>query len=744
MISPTVRSSIPAMKIAPIVSTRPTLSLSALPTTLKVQEAVAMSKSTPLFSIAPGALEIYDVRGSNVALETAKRISNPALRDAVIENIRKYLREKTHQAFKTHYGLVLANIRDKIQISIEMMDKMRPDLRPVESITWWTTQRQTQEATVEAQSNVLKGLIDSKKSLTVACAGQENEMLRSVVKNLSDVKSVTLLETGRISPKSVDIVLAPHSLYRDMQAIFRASECLLSTDRRLPLEKHPLFPYFDMLSEDGVFIATLTSGPNIQSFTDLMLDKHELALEKANSTPDINLRIFNNVETFFRCLDIFKRRFEEVVGKTIDCELSYSMSHLPLASFCNSYISQYPELSRMHVDEREKFIRLLSAFVVGEDIVDLNLTLKMSVRDIREPKRSFKPLAQAHSAIQTKSNEISLGQLNLAHQIQNLNGSEIAMPFIKDVDGLEQFKAFGCLMRKRQITLVDIGGGRGETNAVPHALHTSGMDVSILNIEPNVPFAAPYREAYRSLGMHDVAVKSLYVHELSAQDVIEHFKEREVDGIFASHSFYFILGDLLKASLNPALPLNQHPMWKYFKMMRADGVLVATLQSGAGSRLYRNALMGKHGLDVPLLMDEDESVSLLSSFGNLATFLRYFEAFKKRFHRETGREILVKMSHSVANVPLGHFHVVRDTKTRGLMIHNPMGDDKDPSWQASKMLDFYGNWKELEASATQVEDRLKSETAIKTQETFLHILRAFAPGGVCMQHPNITLEIRVR
>lgn len=192
--------------------------------------------------------------------------------------------------------------------------------------------------------------------------------------------------------------------------------------------------------------------------------------------------------------------------------------------------------------------------------------------------------------------------------------------------------------------------------------------------------------------------------------------------------------------------------------------MVITLQSGAGARLFRNALLGNHGLTPPSPTVADETVPLLSSFGNLATLLRYFEAFAERYQKEYGKAIEMKMHLGVASVPLGDFEVIQDEETKGYLLHNPNGEDSDPSWIAPRMLDFYGNWKELQTMATMTEEKAlslsseelkklglspfssealtaKRDSARKMQETFLHILRAFAPAQKEMLHPNISLEI---
>ena len=115
------------------------------------------------------------------------------------------------------------------------------------------------------------------------------------------------------------------------------------------------------------------------------------------------------------------------------------------------------------------------------------------------------------------------------------------------------------------------------------------------------------------------------------------------------------------------------------------------------------------------------------------------------------------MHYAVANVPLDNLKIEQDKNTGGYT-------NSYSSWVGQQMMNFYGNWEELQALATlQFEeaqkmspddlkklgiDKLtqevllnKREIAIKTQETFLHILRVFAPALVNMQHPNVTLEI---
>lgn len=143
----------------------------------------------------------------------------------------------------------------------------------------------------------------------------------------------------------------------------------------------------------------------------------------------------------------------------------------------------------------------------------------------------------------------------------------------------------------------------------------------------------------------------------------------KVDTLFASHSLYFILGDLHKASeqySHSSVPLSHHPLWKYFNSLQDQGVFVVTLQTGAGARLFRNALLVNHGLYPSQTDVVEEVVPFLSSFGNMATFLQHVEVFKKRYQQETGNRNGIKMLHSVANVPLDNFEIGRDSETGGL------------------------------------------------------------------------------
>lgn len=708
----------------------------------------------------------YDENGNHLALELAKRIKEVSFRNEAIAIIGKKITEKTNSNFKQNFYSTLQSIRKNMQFA---MDK-KSEVSSAKSLSWWSEQPQIHQAVVDTQCNAIEKSMISKNQLNVICAGKQNRCFSSICEKLAKTKQLTVLrENQTVEKGSVDILFAPHTLYNEMESLFKASEDLLHKEHPLDIEKHPLFEYFNMLTKDGVFVATLHSGPNVLDFSDLLLGQHELQTEKANRFDRMKLKIFNNVETFFRCLDIFEKKFEEKTGKSIKCELSFSLSHLPIDAFCKEYIKQYPELITMDLQEREKFIHLLSVFEVNDHIVDLNVTLTMSINETREPKRSFKPINQEHAAAQKESNEISSGQLDLNRQIQNINGSELMMVHTKDADGQEQFKAFKSILGRNHVKLVDIGGGRGETNAIPNAISDAGSTVHLLNVEPNENFVEPYIHAHQTLGIQDVHTLQLFSQQLSAADVIEHFHGEKVDAVFSSHCFYFILGDLFKASQDSTMPLEQHPLWKYFDMLKDDGVFVVSLQSGAGSRLFRNALLGIHGLN-PSSDAADLTVELLSSFGNMATFLRHFELFAERFEKQTGKKINLTMHHSVANVPLGNFKVDQDPVTNGYIIHNPNGADSDPSWLAPRMLDFYGNWAELEFFATLTDEKVKSgepktienlkkykfenptleniaekrESARKKQETFLHILRAVAPAEVNMLHPNITLEITLQ
>ena len=634
-----------------------------------------------------------------------------------------------------------------------------------------------QKAIVADQMNILRHRALGKNELTILCAGYDNSCVVDICEKLAITKPL-IRKTWETAPLgSVDAIIAPYTLYSEMEALFKASEDLLSTDNPLPLENHPLFNYFDKLDKDGIFLVTLHSGPNVQDFTYLLLNKHELALTKVDQALPPKLKIFNSIETFLRCLDIFKKYYAQKTGKVIICDLSFSLPHVPLDIFCNEYVKHYPELIHMNDEQLERFVRLLSVFAVGNDIVDLIITVKMAVKETdNHPQPSFRPipgtisLLKSESATsQSKSNEISLGQQNLDKQIQNLEGSELSMIHIKDADGAAQLEALKSVIGRPNMNIIDLGGGRGETNALMKALQDSDIKIHLLNIEPHKPFKQLYLDAQHAVGITDVDVWEQTAQQLSALEVIKHFKDKKVDVLYASHSFYFLLGDMYKASLEYATgssvtSLAQHPLWKYFDMLHEKGVFLLTMQSGAGARLFRNALLGNHGLNRPAQNVADETVPLLSSFGNMATLLRHFELFAERYQKETGKVIAIKMHYSVANVPLGSFTIGRDPESGGYILSS---SDKDSQSLASKMLDFYGNWSELQMLATLTPEKVaimdleiqkklglenatyeaiiaKRENARKMQEIFLHILRAFAPARKNMQHPNITLEIRVQ
>jgi len=597
--------------------------------------------------------------------------------------------------------------------------------------------------TLKVQLEAIKEWVANKDLLNLVIAGNKNQCSDAIFSHLSKNHHVGI---SNLEKDSVDIVLAPHSLCSQMDSVFQATEKLLKNDGSFSVYEHPFYPYFSSLKEDGLFVTTLKSGPDISSFTNILLGKHPFCDETSYSNSKFDVNLFNNAETFLRCLDIFKESFEVAVGKTIHVDISFSMSHQPLDAFCRRYINQYPELAELNLQESQKFIRLLSAFTVEEDIVDMNITLKMSVKPFLKEKHSFTPINQTHMDVQKGSNEISQGQQDLKLQIQNLNGSDVAMRYIKDADGQAQFDALQPVLGRKNLKIVDIGGGRGETNAVMNALHKAGSTIQLLNIEPEASFKDPYIQAHQSLGIDDVSVLPLKVQQLSEHDVADHFSDK-VDVVFASHAFYFIIGDMFKASLNPNMPLDHHPMWKFFAMLKNDGVLLVTMQDGAGARLIRNAISGNHGLNPPSQSTDDETVSLLNSFGNIATFLKHFEVFSKHFNQETGKTIHVKMNYSMANVPLGGFKVTKNPMTSEYQLENLFNEKNDPSWVAPKMLNFYGNWKELQEAAICGEEA-KENSARKSLEVFFKILPAFAIGvehgsaskAVCMKHPNITLQ----
>jgi hypothetical protein len=446
--------------------------------------------------------------------------------------------------------------------------------------------------TLQMQFKAVQEYISDKKELLVAIAGNKNQCSDAII---SQLRVSHKTDISKFEKDSVDIVLAPHSLYNQMSSIFQATEKLLKNDGSFTIDEHPLFPYFASLKEDGHFVATFKSGPDISSFTDILLKKHNFSEEVSFSKGEFDISLFNNAETFLRCMDIFKDSFESAVGKTIQIDLSYSMSHQPLESFCRRYINQYPELRELSQEESKKFIKLLSVFNIENDIVDMNITLKMSVKPLSIDNRSFLPINQHHEDIHKGSNELTEGQQG-KRQLQNLNGSDTAMRYIKDADGRAQIDALQPVLGRKHLKIVDIAGGRGETNGVMNALREAGSNIQLLNIEPDVLFKDPYIKAHQSLGIDDVSVLPLKMQQLTVNDVTGHFGE-DVDVVFASHAFYFIIEDMFKASLNPDMPLDEHPMTKYFAMLKKNGFLSVTMQCGAGARLFRNAILVNHGLN---------------------------------------------------------------------------------------------------------------------------------------------------
>jgi hypothetical protein len=710
----------------------------------------------------------YDNNGDNLAITLAKKLNDPSLTNQFITITEKYITEQTNQVFKKNLQHQLSSIKKTFETAIST-SKQKSTQTESPQDNWLITFDIVNKIATNEYYKMIQHMMANQDQILVAHVGDENQAITDIYKHLAHNQQVKLIDKDQASNGSVDVLIAPYTLHAQMDTLFNASQDLLRKQDSMSVKVHPLFNYFEKLSDNGIFIATLCSGPTIQDFTNLILGKHNLKLSPTDAFDDPSLKIFNNVETFFRCLDIFKKYYEQATGNIIACDLSFSFTPIPLDVFCKRYVAEYPEFISMSPTEQEKFIRLLSVFNIGNDILDLSITLKMSIQKKKSSSpRSFKPIdVKIETSKEDISNEISLGQQNLYKQIQNLSGSELSMPYIKDADGFAQRASLQPILGREKLNFVELGGGRGETNAVLKAVKDAGSEIQLLNIEPHEPFAKPYMDAHHVVGIPNVQVMQKTAQSVTVSDIINHYSGKKIDALFASHAFYFLLGDLHKASQNYSMPLNQHPLWKYFRMLRDDGVFVITLQSGAGARLFRNALLGTHGLNAPTTPVADETTSLLSSFGNMATLLRSLELFAQRYKQETGKTISIKMHYGVANVPLGGFIVEKSSETQGFEIHNPRGDDIEADWLAPKMMDFYGNWKEQQTLATltpekgetmspedlnklgiqePTEEGIKSkrDLAIKTQSTFLHILPVFAPAQVNMQHPNITLEITVK
>lgn len=717
--------------------------------------------------------KIFDAHGNNLALELVKKLDDAALAVKLSAKIEKDIAEQTNAAFKHNFKQQLTLITNYLEQAISAIKKspQKKEASSVPQSHWLSSIDAVSQAAIVRHLQAVKHKTANQEQVLIAHVGDTNATISDLYKQLQNEKQVKIIDIQQAAKGSVDVLLAPHTLYSQMEALFNNAQTLLKNNEPEAIKKSLLFKGFESLDERGVFIVTLLSGPNIQDFTNLLLGTHNLQLGAQDPFGNPSLKIFNNVETFMRCLDIFKTKYEAITGKVIKCNLSFTMPSIPLATFCKEYVQQFPQIISLDPIQREKFIRLISVFTVEASVKCLAITIQMSVEKLNSallPQQSFKPIdVKIETSTNNESNEISLGQQNLYKQIQNLNGSELSMPYIKDADGHAQLKALRPVLKRKIINFVEIGGGRGETNAVLKAVKDSGSTIRLLNVEPHEPFAKPYILAHQIIGIPDVQVMPKTAQQVTASDIINYFGGKKVDVVFASHAFYFILGDLHKALHNPGLPLNQHPLWKYLEMLRDDGVLLITLQSGAGARLFRNALLGNHGLNTPTTELPDETVPLLSSFGNMETLLRSLESFAQKYKQSTGKTINVNMYYSVANVPLGGFIIDKDAQTGGIILNNPTGQDADPSWVAPKMMDFYGNWKEQQLLATLTLEKIKAmqpeelkkiglenatkeiiankrNLAIKTESTFLHILPVFAPAMVNMQHPNITLEITIQ
>ncbi|MCE5316652.1 MAG: hypothetical protein LLG04_04735 [Parachlamydia sp.] len=576
---------------------------------------------------------------------------------------------------------------------------------------WW---KSLPEVRALAAQDVLKNV---QKASSVAFAGPMNPCLQECLASLS-VEAVPVKNSG-----PCDLIVASHSLDGEMESILKASEELLLNPSLEVLQRHPIYQMISRLRPDGSLLVTHNSGPNIQDFTHIMLQKHDLDFDA--STPD--LKIFSNVETFLRCFDIFKRHYEQLCGQSLACDVSYSMPKIPLQTFCEGYSAALPEIAKLPENQRERYVKLISAFIVDDHVIDCNLTLKISPKSPQDvAKRSFKPVGDFNSYRlqhkQSGSNEISFGQLDKTKQIQNLNGSELAIPFIKEADGEAQDQAIQRLFKRQKVNMLDIGGSYGETNAVPQALAERGIKINLLNIDPEERTFESYAQAHQRIGVQQVHSLPKRSQDLDAKEVMAHFGGEKVDLIFSSHALYFEIADMMQASLDPSRPLSEHPLYKYFQMLADDGVFVVTMQTGAGSRVFRNALLGDHGLD-----GKDEIAPTIESFKNIGAALRYLEQFKIRFKQETGKTIQMKLHSAVANVPLGDMRSSLD----------------NPESLERRMLEFYGNWESLKQTIDTSPDAALRDKAMKTQKVFRHILPAFAPGLVNMQHPNITLEITI-
>lgn len=723
------------------------------------------------------AFKLYDADGNHQILELVKRIVRPSSKKKFMEIVETKIAEHDNAMFKENFNKQLENIRTHMQQALDQSLKTHAacdQLNAVRPSSFWSSQPEICQATVDMQSKLLMEIAAGKEHLKLLHAGPVPPCLDKICAKVEKTQ-LHFCRNEEVLQGSFDVILAPHTLESQMEEIFICTESLLNEECPQSLESHPLYRYFTMLAPEGVFIATFKSGPNIEDFANLMLRSASPKPAEARDGNETKLQVlnsaFNSVETFLRIIEVFKDAFEKEKGQTLECHLSYSLPHIPLEQFCERFVSHFPEIAEMEMNEREKFNRLISVFNVGKDIVDLNITLQISKKNHNQTKSSFKPIPFPETCQQANfiekqsgSNEISLGQRDLSKQTQNLNCSEEAMIYIKDSDGNAQMQALTDASTKcKNFNFVELGGGRGETNAVLKAFAEADNKINLLNIEPYAPFVERYIKAHHAVGLKNVHVLEQKAQSTSVADVRAHFRGEKVDILFASHFFYFMLDDMHKALLeyeqgDPFTPLNRHPLWKFFDMLNPGSALIATIQTGIGARTLREIILGNHHLNESSTDVGDQTTSLLSCFGNLASLLRHIEVYALRHREATGETINIKMYHSVASVPLGDYVVAQDEETDGYIL-KALKDE-----QALRMFDYYGNWKQLETLATltpqkalqmgtsaleklgiskptEAEIAPHREMARKKQEIFLDILPLFAISGRNMLHPNITLLI---
>lgn len=359
-------------------------------------------------------------------------------------------------------------------------------------------------------------------------------------------------------------------------------------------------------------------------------------------------------------------------------------------------------------------------------------------------------LEQITPATDRPVTQTDMTQAQRSKAFQDLAGKNAVMPHIKSANAKDQIRAIKESVKGRgltRVTVLDVGGGDGLTAPVLKAIRDEVPRVDVLNVEPESKYEAQYRSAHEAAGIHVAGVLTKGAEALKVADVKSAFPEG-VDVVFASHSMYFELDAIWRASQGLAdlhhpeqirRWVEHHPLTKYLDSLAPGGAFVVTLGSAQELGATRTMASGNHrlSLDADPTAPKDPA-QILGCFKNMQLFAKHFECWKPHYEEQRHCTLDHDCFASVVRIPLGKYDLVLNTDSGLYELRNPFPQPLE-HFHAPEVFRFYSSWPTPgEAVQMSAEER---QSAFERQRVFLNLLPVFTAGPyLCLRDETISIR----